>query len=62
MANIEAREQGLVDPLIAVREYGKGRSMAIMTAVHPHWGANFMKWEYYKQFWWQIIKWLAQKL
>lgn len=62
LANIKAPEQGTEDPLIVVREYGKGRSMVIATAVHPHWGANFMKWEYYKQFWWQTVKWLAREL
>jgi uncharacterized membrane protein len=62
LANIEAREQGFIDPFIAVREYGKGRSMAVMSAIHPHWGANFMKWKYYKQFLWQTINWLAHKL
>ena len=50
------------DPLIAVREYGKGRTMVFASDTTPHWGMNFMKWAHYQTFWLRAIKWLAKKL
>jgi uncharacterized membrane protein len=25
-----------------------------------HWGINFIKWEYYKEFWIKAIKWVCR--
>jgi len=49
-------------PLIAVRDYGKGRSMIFASSILPHWGANFLKWKYYGELWIRSVKWLAKKL
>ncbi len=49
------------DPLIAVKEHGKGRTMAFTSDPCPHWGINFLKWEHYGRFWLQAIKWLARE-
>jgi len=50
------------DVLIAVQEFGKGRSFVFTSDPAPHWGINFMKWKYYGVFWRQAIKWLAKEL
>jgi len=47
------------DPFIAVWEFGDGRAMALTSDMAPHWGAGFVKWEHYPQFWHQTLKWLA---
>lgn len=47
------------DPLIVIGESGQGKSMAFATDIAPHWGTDFVKWEYYGQFWHQVIEWLT---
>lgn len=46
-------------PLLVVDEYGKGRSAAFSSDCSPHWAQYFQPWEYYGQFWVQLIRWLA---
>jgi uncharacterized membrane protein len=53
------RETG--DPMIAVWDYGKGRSMAFASDIAPHWGSGFQNWKYYEQFWTQALEWLASR-
>ena len=43
-------------------ENGKRRVMTFTSDPCPHWGMNFMAWEYYPKFWIQAIKWLARKI
>jgi len=50
------------DPFIAVRHYGKGRTMIFASDPVLHWGYNFINWPEYSKFWIQVIKWLAGKL
>lgn len=50
------------DPLMAVTEYGNGRSMIYASSLLPHWGANFQKWRYYGELWLRAMKWLTKKL
>jgi uncharacterized membrane protein len=47
------------DPLIAVRNYGRGRTMVFSSDTTPHWGVNFMKWPGYHPFFRQVALWLA---
>jgi len=49
------------DPFIAVHSYGNGRTMAFASDIAPHWGAEFIKWEYYSPFWYQSVKWIAKR-
>jgi len=49
------------DPFIVVGEYGKGRSLAFTSDLAPHWGTDFVKWEYYARFWYQAISWVTGK-
>jgi len=46
---MEVKETG--DPLVAVRDFGKGRVLAYTSDPAPHWGCNFIYWERYADFW-----------
>lgn len=50
------------DVLIATWRFGEGRSFVFTSDPAPHWGINFMKWNYYRTFWRQAIRWLAGKI
>jgi len=50
------------DAFITVGTYEKGRTMAFASDLSLHWGAAFVKWEYYSVFWYQTIRWLAKKI
>lgn len=47
------------DPLIVIGNTGDGKSMAFSTDLAPHWGTEFVEWEYYSKFWQQAINWLT---
>jgi len=47
-------------PLLVTSDYGKGRSAAFASDCSPHWAEHFQQWEYYGQFWVQLIKWLGK--
>jgi len=44
------------DPLLAVRDFGKGRVLAYMSDPAPHWGCNFVYWNGYNGFWMRCLK------
>jgi uncharacterized membrane protein len=46
---LNVKETG--DPLLAVRDFGKGRVLAYTSDPAPHWGCNFIYWEGYHEFW-----------
>ena len=52
---LEICDQGNWYPLLALRNFGLGKVSAWMTGASPHWGINFMKWNYYPQFWQQLF-------
>lgn len=39
------------DPMVAVRQVGKGRVLAYTSDPAPHWGCNFVFWDQYNAFW-----------
>ncbi len=45
------RVQETGDPLVAVRQVGKGKVLAYTSDPAPHWGLNFVYWEHYNEFW-----------
>lgn len=47
-------------PILAVHDYGRGRSAAFTPDAAPH-GAppGFLDWEYFDHFWQQLLTWLA---
>lgn len=50
------------DPLIAIGEYGKGRSAAFTTDCAPHWAPpEFIEWPYYAQLWQGLVGYLVRK-
>ncbi len=60
-SKVVARVKEFGDPFVVVGNYGKGKSMAFASDIAPHWGAGFMKWDGYGQFWVQAIRWLGTK-
>ncbi len=59
LATVRSSPRAPEDPLIAVREYERGRTMVFSSDTTPHWGVNFMKWPGYHQFWRQATQWLV---
>lgn len=59
LATIRPSPEAPEDPLIAVRDYGAGRTMVFASDTTPHWGVNFMKWAGYQPFFRQAVLWLA---
>lgn len=49
------------DPLLVVKEEGKGRVLAFMSDVAPHWAPpEFMKWLHYGALWTSMVGWAAR--
>lgn len=47
-------------PLLAVRTVGKGRTLAWLSDIGPHWcPVPFLSWEGYARMWRQALQWLA---
>ena len=50
-------------PLLCVRDYGSGRSLAWMTDIGPHWlSQEFMRWDGYDRFMANMVRWLAREI
>jgi uncharacterized membrane protein len=49
------------DPMLAVWEYGSGRTLAFTSDVAPHWGARFQQWSGCGRFMEQLVQWLAHR-
>lgn len=48
-------------PLLAVGEYGKGRSAAWTSDIGPHWlSQEFCDWPGYRQLWINVLSWLTR--
>lgn len=65
---LTAKEEAIVlaerngDPLISIREYGKGRTLAYATDCSPHWASpEFCNWEHYNTLWRNIVRWLVKE-
>ena len=46
---LAVRETG--HPLVALGQFGRGRTLAYTSDPAPHWGCNFVYWPHYPQFW-----------
>jgi len=46
---LKVKETG--DPLVALKQYGKGKVLAYTSDPAPHWGLNFVYWKHYNEFW-----------
>ncbi len=59
-ANVIVEFEG--DPIIALGEWGKGRTLAYTTDLTPHWAPAAMNgWELYPTLWSNLVRWLANK-
>lgn len=47
------------DPMIAVRQVGKGRSLSYLTDITPHWAGDFQQHPDYKKLLCNLIRWTA---
>lgn len=49
------------DPLVAVGQFGRGKSAVFTSDCAPHWGPpEFVAWDYYKELWKGIMDYLTQ--
>ncbi len=49
------------DPLIAVGEYGKGKTVVFTSDCAPHWGTmEFVNWKHYRTLWANIAEYMCQ--
>lgn len=55
--NVLAEIEGNV--LLAIGEFGKGRTAAFASDCGPHWGAEFQQWRYYPTFWINLLSFLG---
>jgi uncharacterized membrane protein len=53
-----ARWRGEGDPMLAVGQFGKGRTLAHTSDPSPHWGCNFVFWDQYARFYLNAAAWL----
>lgn len=61
LAHCSNRSKNL--PLLSVREYGAGRSLAWTTDIGPHWlSEEFMRWDGYDQLMVNMVRWLAREI
>lgn len=48
------------DPILAIRQYGQGRTLAFASDCAPHWGSEqFTEWQSYSVFWLRAVEWMA---
>ncbi|MBL8157446.1 MAG: VWA domain-containing protein, partial [Anaerolineae bacterium] len=45
------------DPILAVWQYGLGRTVAFTSDATARWGVNWISWDNYVRFWNQAIRW-----
>ena len=46
------------DPMLAVGQFGCGKSLAYTSDPAPHWGCNFVYWDDYARFWMNALNWM----
>lgn len=57
---VVARWAGEGDPMLAVGQFGEGRTLAYTSDPAPHWGCNFVYWDQYAKFWSNALRWLLE--
>ncbi|WP_419465862.1 glutamine amidotransferase [Agrobacterium tumefaciens] len=61
LVHCESRGQKL--PLLSVRQYESGRTLAWTTDIAPHWLSDeFMRWDGYDALMVNMVRWLAQEI
>jgi uncharacterized membrane protein len=60
---VQCSSRGKELPLLAVRDYGAGRSLAWTTDIGPHWlSDDFMRWDGYDWLMTNMVRWLAREI
>jgi uncharacterized membrane protein len=60
---VQCASEGRNIPLLVVRDYGAGRSLAWTTDIGPHWlSADFMRWSGYDRLMSNMVRWLAREI
>ncbi len=60
---LHGRAPGEVLPLLSVRSYGNGRTLAWMTDIGPHWlSRDFLDWPGYDRLMTNMVRWLAREI
>jgi len=60
-SQVVARVKETGDPLLAVGQFGRGRTLAYTSDPAPHWGINFVFWEHYHSFWLRCLAYLFER-
>ncbi|MCC6233352.1 MAG: VWA domain-containing protein [Verrucomicrobiales bacterium] len=53
---------GKGDPLLAHWQFGLGRAVAFTSDARAKWGADWVTWSRYRQFWSQVAQWALRKV
>lgn len=56
-AQIVTSAQDGTDPILAYWQYGLGKSVAYTSDATNRWGASWVAWQQYQQFWEQVVRW-----
>jgi uncharacterized membrane protein len=60
---MQCSNRGIALPLLTVREYGTGRTLAWMTDIGAHWlSGEFMAWQGYDLLMANMVRWLAREV
>src|SRR5204862_108375 len=51
----KSEEEGDIDPILAVTQYGLGKTAAFTSDLSPNWGADWMEWDKYAAFVHQLV-------
>jgi len=51
----ESEEEGDIDPILAVTQYGLGKTAAFTSDLSPNWGVDWMEWDKYSAFVHQLV-------
>ena len=60
-ANVALRAPSRPDPFLAYQDYGLGRSFAFTSDETAHWGARWLPWQGYGEFWSRVLRWSLRR-
>jgi uncharacterized membrane protein/Mg-chelatase subunit ChlD len=56
----QSEEEGDIDPILAVTQYGLGKTAAFTSDLSPNWGVNWTEWDKYAAFVHQLVTSIAR--
>ncbi len=60
-ASVALRAPSRPDPFLAYQEYGLGRTFAFTSDETAHWGARWLPWPGYGEFWSRVLRWSLRR-